>query len=110
MTSHSDTLHATDDKGGICPKTLALFADNHAQRLMGRVSWTVEPVDGSPNQCRLVASSTILPKRLWMCLGGKKLLFVCCFRNATEKIVKRDLEEFAEAARQLESSSKQPKR
>lgn len=93
------TVTAIDEK----TKTLALFADNNDQGMMGRISWTVDDGSGENdrddnNTCRLVVSTTISPRRLWVRFGGLRCLCVCCFRSIAEQGLKNDLEEFAEAA------------
>ena len=78
------------------PKTIAIFADNFTEGLTGRVCWTVSrEADG---KSRLEVTSTMLPERLWLKVGGRFGTLVCCFASLTAKILRNDIHEFANAA------------
>ena len=102
VTAIDDGDNNDDYKKGAHPKTLSVYADNMGQRLTGRISWTVSPTsEEGGGKSRLLISTTILPKRLCLCFGGR-FAPVCCFRAMSSKMLRCDLREFAKAAVALE--------
>lgn len=97
ITSDITIIQYEDNKAEF-PKTMAIYADEMSPRMSGRVSWTVEPIQDSSSSCRLVMNSTILPKKCCLFLGGCAFVPVCLFPKVTGLILKRDLQEFTEAA------------
>jgi len=97
-----DDDNKDDYKKGAHPRTLSVYADNVGQRLTGRISWTVSPAsEEGGGKSRLLISTTILPKRLCLCFGGR-FAPVCCFRAMSSKMLRSDIQEFAKAAVALE--------
>ena len=98
------------------PKTVSIFTDSPTERMPRRVSWTVSRAAGAQedeSKCVLLLSATMLPKRLWLWFGGWKLICVCRFRDISERMLERELQDFATAATALEKrkeSSSEPGR
>ena len=84
------------------PKTVSIFTDSPTERMPRRVSWTVSRAAQDESKCVLLLSATMLPKRLWLWFGGLKLVCVCRFRDISERMLHRELQDFAAAATAME--------
>jgi len=107
MTEYDD-LNCTDAHS--FPKTVSIFTDSPTERMPRRVSWTVSRApDDDESKCVLLLSATMLPKRLWLWFGGLKLVCVCRFRVISERLLERELQDFAAAATTLERKEESSK-
>jgi hypothetical protein len=100
IVSDVTVIELDDDKEGF-PRTFSIYADNFADRMSGRISWTVEATDDPLSTCRLVMHSTLLPKRCCLFLGGCALVPVCLFPKVSSMILQRDIQEFAAEAKSI---------
>jgi Polyketide cyclase / dehydrase and lipid transport len=98
------TISIYDDADdGNFPKCIAVFSDNILPQLSQLKKWTVERVtdDSSPGCCRLVVSSTMLPRSLCICMNGTLILCTCRVRGPVSVYVRKELQEYKAAAESM---------
>ena len=98
VDSHVTIIQLDNDDGNF-PRSFSIYADDFAQRLSCRITWTVQPSKDGNDECELTIFSSILPKRCCLCLGGGRLCVpVWRFPALSSELLRRDLQDFSRAA------------